>query len=115
MSTKILYPDTAGLDAQDTPCQASEHSWLISPILAKSGNVKLNKYDLTINIWLLSYIAEDDAQAGLLGAVCGEGCHTCHICSDQVQGQERERGQDENQGQTNSSGVREFEVVGRYK
>ena len=80
--------------------------------MAKSGNVELKKDDLTINIWHLSYVADDDDQAGLLGAECGEGCHTC---SDQVQGQEGERGQGENQGETNNSGVREFEVVGRYK
>ena len=75
----------------------------------------MKRYYLIINIWHLSYVADHDDQAGLLGAECGEGCHTCHTCSDQVQVQERERGQGENQGETINSGVREFEVVGRYK
>ena len=91
MSTKILYPDTAGLDYQDTPCQGWEHSWLISLILAKSGEIELEKDDITINIWHLSYVADDDDQAGLLGAECGVGSE-----------------------ETNNYGVREFEIVGRY-
>ena len=50
------------------------------PGMAKSGEIELEKDDLINNIYHLSYVAEDEA--GLLGAECGEGCPTCHTCSD---------------------------------